>query len=111
MDQTFHPLLDCAELPPGASKGFRIDGHDILVGNAAGEFFAVQNRCTHQNAPLEGGRIRNGLIACPMHGVMFDVRTGCGRGQMGRVPLRVYALRVIDGRIEVSLDAAPATTA
>ena len=110
MSTEFHPVLDAAELPPGASKAVHLDGHDILVGNAAGSFFAVQNRCTHQDSPLEGGRIRNGLIACPLHGVMFDVRTGCGRGQMGRVPLRPFALRVEDGRIEVSL-AAPVAAA
>ena len=104
MNNAFHSVLDAAELPPGASKAVQIDGHNILVGNSAGEFFAVQNRCTHQYSPLEGGRIRNGLIACPLHGVMFDVRTGCGKGQMGRVPLRTYALRVVDGRIEVSVD-------
>lgn len=105
MSHSFHPVLAAADLPPGASKAVQLDGHNILVGNAAGEFFAVQNRCTHQDSPLEGGRIRNGLIACPLHGVMFDVKTGCGRGQMGRVPLRTYALQVVDGQIQVSVDA------
>lgn len=110
MSEVFHPVLDAATLPHGASKAVEIEGHSILVCNAGGEYFAVQNRCTHQDSPLEGGRIRNGLIACPLHGVMFDVRTGCGKGQMGRVPLRTYALRVVEGRIEVSL-AAPVATA
>lgn len=105
MSNEFRSVMDSAELVQGASKAVEIDGHSILICNANNEFFAVQNRCTHQNSPLEGGRIRNGLIACPLHGVMFDVRTGCGRGQMGRVPLRTYALRVVEGRIEVSLEA------
>lgn len=103
MSDGFQRVISSAELPSGASKAFEIDGHPVLVGNSAGEFFAVQNRCTHQDAPLEGGRIRNGMIACPRHGVMFDVRTGCGKGQMGRVPLRTYAVRVVDGEIEVAL--------
>ncbi len=105
MSNQFHYAIDCADLPAGANKAVEIDGQSILICNANNEFFAVQNRCTHQNSPLEGGRIRNGLISCPLHGVMFDVRTGCGRGQMGRVPLKTYALRVVDGRIEVSLEA------
>lgn len=110
MSEQFHSVLDCAALPAGASKAIDIDGHSVLICNSNNEYFAVQNRCTHQNSPLEGGRIRNGLIACPLHGVMFDVRTGCGKGQMGRVPLRTYALRVVEGRIEVSL-AVPVATA
>lgn len=105
MSTEFHHVMDCADLPAGANKAVEIDGQSILICNANNEFFAVQNRCTHQNSPLEGGRIRNGLISCPLHGVMFDVRTGCGRGQMGRVPLKTYALRVVDGSIEVSLEA------
>lgn len=105
MSTQFHHVMDCADLPPGSNKAVEIAGESILICNANNEFFAVQNRCTHQNSPLEGGRIRNGLIACPLHGVMFDVRTGCGRGQMGRVPLRTYALQVVEGRIEVSLEA------
>lgn len=105
MSTDFHAVINCDELPPGASKAFKVEDHVILVCNSNGEYFAVQNRCTHQDSPLEGGRIRNGLISCPKHGVMFDVRTGCGRGQMGRIPLRTYALRIVDGRIEVSVDA------
>ncbi len=108
MNDGFQVVMECAALSNGASKAVEVEGHSILVCNSNNEFFAVQNRCTHQNSPLEGGRIRNGLIACPLHGVMFDVRTGCGRGQMGRVPLRTYALRVVDGNIEVSLAASVA---
>ncbi len=106
MTQAFHYALDSAELPAGASQAVSIEGLSVLVCNSNNEFFAVQNRCTHQEAELEGGRIRNGMISCPMHGVMFDVRTGCGRGQLGRVPLRTFALRVVDGRIEVSMQPA-----
>lgn len=103
MTQQFHYALDSAALPPGGSKAVSIEGLSVLVCNSNNEFFAVQNRCTHQDAELEGGRIRNGMISCPMHGVMFDVRTGCGKGQLGRVPLRTFPLRVVEGRIEVSV--------
>lgn len=105
----FHPLLDAADLPAGKSKAVSFAGLSVLVCNVSGEYFAVENRCTHQASPLEGGRIRNGMIACPSHGVLFDVRTGCGKGPLGRVPLRTFALQVVDGRIEVSLESAAVT--
>jgi 3-phenylpropionate/trans-cinnamate dioxygenase ferredoxin subunit len=104
MSTVFHPVLDTKECPAGASKAVEVNGHDVLICNSGGDFFAVQNKCTHQDQPLEGGRIRNGMISCPSHGVIFDVRTGCGKGQSGRVPLRVYPLRVVDGQIEVSTE-------
>ncbi|SDN83332.1 Rieske (2Fe-2S) protein [Pseudomonas jinjuensis] len=98
----FRFALNSADLPPGKSKAVDLDGQSVLLCNVAGEVFAVENRCTHQGAELEGGRIRNGMIACPLHGVLFDVRTGCGKGPLGRVPLRTFAVQVVDGRIEVA---------
>ena len=105
----FHYVLDAAQLPAGKNKAVTLQGLSILVCNSGGEFFAVENRCTHQGAELEGGRLRNNLIACPSHGVLFDVRTGCGKGPLGRVPLRTFAVQVNEGRIEVSLEAAAVT--
>ncbi len=102
----FHHVLDCADLPAGKSLAVDVAGLSVLVCNVNNEYFAVENRCTHQGAELEGGRIRNGMIACPLHGVLFDVRNGCGKGPLGRVPLRTFAVQVIDGRIEVSHEAA-----
>ncbi|MCO6056880.1 Rieske 2Fe-2S domain-containing protein [Pseudomonas sp. MOB-449] len=99
----FEHVLDADQLPPGQTRAVTLDGLSILICNSGGEFFAVENRCTHQGARLEGGRLRNGMIACPEHGVLFDVRSGCGKGPLGRVPLRTFALQVVDGRIEVGL--------
>lgn len=102
----FHHVLDCADLPAGKSRAVALGGRSILVCNVGNEYFAVENRCTHQGAELEGGRLRNGMIACPLHGVLFDVRTGCGKGPLGKVPLRTFAVQVVDGRIEVALEEA-----
>ncbi|MCY1458828.1 Biphenyl 2,3-dioxygenase, ferredoxin component [compost metagenome] len=105
----FRFVLHSADLPPGKSKAVDLDGQSVLLCNVAGEVFAVENRCSHQGAELEGGRIRNGMIACPLHGVLFDVRTGCGKGPLGRVPLRTFAVQVVDGRIEVAVHPAVET--
>lgn len=102
----FHHVLNVDQLPAGKTRAVTLEGLSILVCNSGGEFFAVENRCTHQGAELEGGRLRNNMIACPEHGVLFDVRSGCGKGPLGRVPLRTFALQVVDGRIEVSLEPA-----
>ncbi|VVO78277.1 3-phenylpropionate/cinnamic acid dioxygenase ferredoxin subunit [Pseudomonas fluorescens] len=105
----FHHVLDTAQLPAGKNKAVTLAGLSILICNSGGEFFAVENRCTHQGAELEGGRLRNNMIACPEHGVLFDVRTGSGKGPLGRVPLRTFALQVVDGRIEAALQPATET--
>ncbi|MBT5792046.1 MAG: Rieske 2Fe-2S domain-containing protein, partial [Gammaproteobacteria bacterium] len=55
-----------------------------------------------QNSPLAGGRVRNGFISCPLHGVRFDLRTGEPRGALTRIPVETYAVRDKDGMIVIS---------
>jgi 3-phenylpropionate/trans-cinnamate dioxygenase ferredoxin subunit len=99
----FHPALAEAELADNDSRAVTINGSKVLICRAAGELYAVENRCTHQEAELEGGRIRGCFISCPLHGVRFDLRDGTPMGQLTREPLPTYELRVVDGIIEVAV--------
>ena len=73
----------------------------ILVCRSGNEFFAIENRCTHQDTPLAGGRVRRGFIACPLHGVMFDLRTGVPRGELTKTAVRTFETEVRDGTLYV----------
>ena len=103
MSDNFRQVMPLEELPANASKAVVIEDRDILFCNAKGEIYAVQNMCTHQRSKLEGGRIRNCKISCPLHGVMFDLKTGEPRGQLTNVPLETFPVRVVDGMIEVAV--------
>tara|TARA_B100001057_G_scaffold464063_1_gene518859 strand:- start:1267 stop:1665 length:399 start_codon:yes stop_codon:yes gene_type:complete len=100
----FHPALADAELANNDSRAVNINGSKVLICRAAGELYAVENRCTHQDAELEGGRIRGCFISCPLHGVRFDLRDGTPMGQLTRQALSIYEVRVLDGMIEVALE-------
>ena len=82
-----------------------LDGKNILICKANGDFYAVDNMCTHQRAELTGGRIRNCFLACPLHGVRFDLRTGKPKGELTRVPLKTYDVSLDDnGNLQIGLD-------
>ncbi|GIR71306.1 MAG: hypothetical protein CM15mP74_25570 [Halieaceae bacterium] len=51
----FHPALADTELANNDSRAVTINGNKVLICRAAGELYAVENRCTHQEAELEGG--------------------------------------------------------
>jgi nitrite reductase/ring-hydroxylating ferredoxin subunit len=53
---------------------------DVLVMNHAGELHAFMSRCGHENAPLDLGTFKSGVLKCPQHNAVFDVRTGEVRG-------------------------------
>jgi 3-phenylpropionate/trans-cinnamate dioxygenase ferredoxin subunit len=99
----FHPALADADLANNDSRAVTLNGSKVLVCRAGGELYAVENRCTHQAAELEGGRIRGCFISCPLHGVRFDLRDGSPMGQLTREALPTYEVRVVDGVIEVAV--------
>ena len=95
-----------ADIADGAYVIAEVGEYSILVVNLEGEFFAVENRCTHLASPLEGGRVRRGRIACPLHGAVYDLRTGAPLGgSLAPRGLRTFAAR-IEGD-DVSVKATP----
>jgi 3-phenylpropionate/trans-cinnamate dioxygenase ferredoxin subunit len=48
----------------------------IAVFNDEGNFFALDDTCTHEDASLADGWIENGEVECPMHSGRFCLATG-----------------------------------
>lgn len=92
-----------AEIGPGEALAVRVASREVLVCNASGRFFAVENRCSHAEEKLECGRIRNGWISCPAHGARFDLETGQPLSPPARDPIATYRCRVEGESIEVAV--------
>lgn len=99
--------LDVAAItavPEGEARGFDLEGQEIVLCNVDGEFYALQGKCTHQDLPLDGGEIEDGVVTCEWHGAEFDVCSGKALALPAVTGLRVYETRVENGRIYVKLD-------
>jgi 3-phenylpropionate/trans-cinnamate dioxygenase ferredoxin subunit len=101
----FERLLLAAEIPANGNRAIKIGDLCLLVCNAEGELHVVENRCSHQDSSLEGGRIRRGHLSCPLHGVRFNLTTGMPLGKLTRLPIRTFPVTIIDGYVTVDLDA------
>lgn len=97
------PAFPAEELENNSSRAVELGGKKVLVCKASGELYAVENRCSHQEAELAGGRIRGCFISCPLHGVRFNLKDGEPMGQLTRVAIQTYAIRVSEGMIEVQV--------
>ena len=98
-------LIPAVDISDKQTVPVTLNGKNILICKANGEFYAVDNQCTHQRAELTGGRIRNCYLACPLHGVRFDLRTGQPLGELTRVPLKTYDVSLADnGNLHLELD-------
>jgi 3-phenylpropionate/trans-cinnamate dioxygenase ferredoxin subunit len=89
------------EIRPGEKKIVEVDGALIVVVNLGGEFFALEDVCTHDGGPLGEGTLEDGQLVCPRHGARFDVRTGDALKMPAFEPVPTYEVRVENGDILV----------
>ncbi|AYF90089.1 Rieske (2Fe-2S) protein [Pseudomonas sp. JS3066] len=69
------------ELPEGQSRGFVVDGLNILLVRRNGQIHAYENRCPHRGIPLEWTPDQfldhsGSLIQCATHGALFLIESG-----------------------------------
>lgn len=93
-------------IPDNSSLALDVEGTEVLLCNAAGTHYALENRCTHQDTPLTKGRIRNGFISCPLHGVRFELATGEPRGALTKVAIPTFEVAEQDGKVWIKLNKA-----
>ncbi|MGP0018314.1 MAG: Rieske (2Fe-2S) protein [Candidatus Sulfotelmatobacter sp.] len=76
MSDKFIRAIRTDEIAPGGMKTVELDGHEIVICNCGGTYYAIERRCGHMNAPLELGTLDGKVVTCPMHCAQFDVTTG-----------------------------------
>ncbi len=104
MSEEFVAVAKTSEVPEKKVVCVKAHNHALALCQVKGEFFAVQNQCSHALATFDGGRMRAHRIMCPLHGGTFDVRTGEATGQPAKTPITTYPTRVTaQGVIEVNL--------
>jgi nitrite reductase/ring-hydroxylating ferredoxin subunit len=72
----WEPLLDAAELPPGAMRRVTVGELDVLLAHTPAGVVSVADRCPHMGAPLSIGALEGCVVACPLHEGLFDLCSG-----------------------------------
>ncbi len=93
--QGFVKVATVTELPPGERKLVEIEGVRIAIFNLDGDYYAIEDVCTHDGGPLVEGDIVNGCqIRCPRHGARFDIRTGQALSMPAFSPTNTYEIQI-----------------
>jgi 3-phenylpropionate/trans-cinnamate dioxygenase ferredoxin subunit len=96
------------ELARGEARRLDLSVPVALFHTDDGEFFAIDDTCTHQDASLADGWLEGCEVECPLHASRFDLRTGAVDAPPAKRPVRTHEVTVVDGEIYVTLsDAAP----
>lgn len=81
-----------------------VDGIDILVFKIDGQFYAIEDACSHDGAPIADGLIDGDQIICPRHGARFCIKTGAVTAPPAYEDIASFPVRVVDGRVQVKDD-------
>jgi nitrite reductase/ring-hydroxylating ferredoxin subunit len=63
-------------LEGGAMVRLEYPPFHVLVAKVGPGYFAIENACNHAGAPLCEGHREHDRVVCPLHGYVFELRTG-----------------------------------
>ncbi len=92
------------EFARGDRRVVEAQGTRIVVFNLDGEYYAIEDMCTHDYAPLEGGVIEGNAITCPRHGARFCIKTGEALSPPAYEAITTFPVRVENGVVFVRDD-------
>ena len=102
-EKAFVAAAKLEDVPAGTKKLVEINGQSVLLCHTRERIFAVRNLCSHAYEALADGRMKNGWIACPVHGARFDLETGAAMNLPAVMPIDTFAVRVVGDVVEVAV--------
>ena len=95
------------DIPAGKVKLVFDDSEDLRIAicNLDGQYFAIEDVCTHDGGSLDQGNLEGDEIECPRHGARFNVRTGEATLMPAVMPVRTFAIKIDGDRIVVDTSA------
>lgn len=91
-------LCNRDEVAPGTARRFDVDGHRIALARVGDQFYAIGDRCSHEDFSLSEGEVDEVTceIECARHGAAFDLKTGAAATFPATKPVESYVV-VLDG--------------
>jgi len=96
-------IVETSAVSDGRPFSGGIGDTKIGVFEVDGEYFAINNVCTHAFALLTNGFQEGCLVECPLHAGFFDVKTGKAQGGIVDKDVRAYPVKIEDGWIFVDM--------
>jgi 3-phenylpropionate/trans-cinnamate dioxygenase ferredoxin subunit len=99
----FVKVAETGEINPGERRVVEIEGLFIAVFNVGGNYYAIEDVCTHDDGPLAEGELDGFQIECPRHGARFDIRDGKVLSFPAVTPVPRYEVKVEGGDVLVDI--------
>jgi 3-phenylpropionate/trans-cinnamate dioxygenase ferredoxin component len=89
------------EIPDGGVKIVQAGSLFLGVYLIDGAYYAIEDRCSHDDGPLCEGDRDGFCVECPRHGARFDLRTGNALSLPATQGVDVYQVSVRGGEVFV----------
>ncbi len=90
----FVKVAELSQVSPGDMKVVDVGDAQVLLVNVDGDLHACDDICTHAYASLSEGDLDGAEVQCPLHGAVFNVRTGKALTPPAVDTLRTFEIRV-----------------
>lgn len=99
-------LCDVSGFEELQTKGFEIEGKNLLLVKHRDQFYLYENSCPHRSIPLEWQPdqfldVEKTFIQCATHGALFKIETGeciagpCVADSLTAVPFQKQGNRIL----------------
>ncbi|MGR3318259.1 MAG: Rieske (2Fe-2S) protein [Candidatus Anammoxibacter sp.] len=102
--EDYKKIANVNDLNDGEVKKIEFDDKAIALFKIDGNYFAIDDTCTHQKASISEGEIDGDIVSCPHHGARFDIKTGQALSLPAMFPLKKYQVKVDGNDIKIALD-------
>ena len=94
-----------ADFPEESMHSFVVEGQDVLLIHQQGKFYALEDKCTHDNGVLHDGELMDGWVKCERHGAKFNLETGAATLPAIK-KVRLYKAEVSEGEVYINMQEA-----
>ncbi|MDA7977173.1 MAG: non-heme iron oxygenase ferredoxin subunit [Pirellulales bacterium] len=100
----FHAVARTSEVSDPGKILVEVEEQLVALFHVDGQFYALDDVCTHDGGPLADGELDGCQIICPRHGARFDIKTGAALTMPATFPTQSHEVKIEDGQVYVKLN-------
>jgi nitrite reductase/ring-hydroxylating ferredoxin subunit len=94
-------LCNADDVAVGTARKVETGGLSVAVFNVDGEFYVLDDQCTHGPGSLSEGYIEGDIVECNFHNGQFNIRTGEVVLPPCMIPMKTYPTAVENGKVVI----------
>jgi nitrite reductase/ring-hydroxylating ferredoxin subunit len=99
----FIKVATVGDVPLGSARQVTVNGRTLALFHVGDRYYAIDDTCPHQGAPLSEGQMAGTEVVCPWHAARFDVATGAHLSPPARSGVATFPVQVVGDEIQVDI--------